>query len=131
MSFSDPIADMLTRIRNAHMAGHETVDVPRSRCKGELARILKKEGYLADYMMESGKKQTLRLYLKYGEEGEPAIRGLKRYSRPGLRRYAGGREIPRVLGGMGIVVLSTSKGIMTDRDARRQNVGGEALCMIW
>ena len=131
MSFSDPIADMLTRVRNAYMAGHETVDVPFSRLKGELARILKKEGYVLDYMAETGKSRILRLYLKYGEDGQPALRGLKRCSRPGLRRYAGGREIPRVLGGMGVAVLSTSRGIMTDHDARRQNVGGEVLCMIW
>lgn len=131
MSFSDPVSDMLTRIRNAHLAGHEFVNVPHSRLKGELARILKKEGYILDYQIENGLPKTLRIYLKYVAENQPAIRGLRRYSRPGYRRYAGAREIPRILGGMGIAVLSTSRGIMTDAEARKKNVGGELVCTVW
>lgn len=131
MSFSDPISDMLTRIRNAHMAGHEAVDMPHSRFKGEVARILKREGYIVDYRIESGVGRTLRIYLKYADEREPVIRGLKRYSRPGWRRYVGAKDIPRVFGGMGVAILSTSKGIMTDAEARRQKVGGELVCTVW
>lgn len=131
MSLSDPIADMLTRIRNAQSAGREMVELPSSKMKTEIVRILKREGYIRDFSIEGGDKKTLRLYLKYIEGDEPAIRGLKRVSRPGLRNYTAQKEMPKVLGGMGIMVLSTSKGIMTDRDARKQNVGGEVLCSIW
>ena len=131
MSFSDPISDMLTRIRNAQMAGHESVDMPHSRFKGEVARILKKEGYVVDYRIEGGSAKTLRVYLKYAGENEPAIRGLKRCSRPGWRRYVASKDIPRVLGGMGVAIVSTSKGIMTDAEARRSNVGGELVCSVW
>ncbi len=131
MSFSDPISDMLTRIRNAHMAGHEAVDMPHSRFKGEVARILKKEGYIVDYRIEGGVGRILRIYLKYAAEREPVIRGLKRHSRPGLRRYVGANDIPRVFGGMGVAILSTSKGIMTDADARREKIGGELVCTVW
>lgn len=131
MSLSDPIADMLTRIRNAHMAGHEVVEVPHSKLKGEITRVLKREGYINDYVVEGSVKKTLRLYLKYTGESEPAIRGLKRESKLGLRSYVAAAEVPRVLGGLGIAILSTSSGIMTDREARGKHVGGEVLCSIW
>jgi len=132
MSLSDPIADMLTRIRNAHMAGHEVVEVPHSKLKGEITRVLKREGYINDYVVEGGVKKTLRLYLKYtGDESEPAIRGLKRESKLGLRSYVGADDVPQILGGLGIAILSTSSGIMTDREAREKHVGGEVLCSIW
>ncbi len=131
MSLSDPIADMLTRIRNAQNAGREMVELPSSKMKTEIVRILKREGYIRDFSIEGGDKKVLRLYLKYIEGDEPAIRGLKRESRPGLRSYTSQKEMPKVLGGMGIMVLSTSKGILTDKDARKQDVGGEVLCSIW
>jgi len=129
---TDPIADMLTRIRNAVRAHHSRVDVPASRMKVEIARILKEEGYISNYkIMGEGVKKTLRLYLKYGPEGESPIMNLERISRPGRRIYVGAKEIPRVLGGLGIAILSTPKGIMTGRDARRHNVGGEVLCYVY
>ena len=131
MSLSDPIADMLTRIRNAHMAEREVVEIPYSKSKDEITRVLKKAGYITDYVVEGGKKKVLRVYLKYMAENEPAIQGLKRESSPGLRNYVSVDEIPRVLGGMGIAVLSTSAGIMTDKEARRRNIGGEVMCSIW
>lgn len=131
MSLSDPISDMLTRIRNAQSAGREVAEIPSSKMKTEIVRILKREGYIRDFSIEGGEKKTLRLYLKYTESNEPAIKGLKRESRPGLRRYTNHKDMPRVLGGLGIAVLSTSNGILTDRDARKQNVGGEILCSIW
>ncbi len=131
MSCTDPISDMLTRIRNAHMAGHEAADMPHSRFKGEVARILKKEGYIVNYRVEGGQSKTLRIYLKYAEENEPVIRGLKRQSRPGWRRYVSANDIPRVFGGMGVAILSTSKGVMTDAEARRNKVGGELICTVW
>jgi len=129
---SDPIADMLTRIRNACRAGHETVDIPHSRLKAEIARVLKKEGFIREYTTEGrGAKKTLRLYLKYDESGEPVIRGLKRVSRPGLRQYAGVDSLPRVMSGLGVAILSTSAGVMTEREARKRRVGGEILCEVW
>lgn len=131
MSLSDPIADMLTRIRNAQNAGREMVEMPSSKMKTEIVRILKREGFIRDFSIEGGEKKTLRLYLKYVEENMPAIKGLKRESRPGLRNYTSQKDMPKVLGGLGIMVVSTSKGIMTDKDARKQNVGGEVLCSIW
>ena len=133
MSLSDPISDMLTRIRNAIMAHQDTVEIPHSRLKGEIARILKKEGYVKDFTTESAGsvQKTLRLYLKYGPEREPVIQGLRRVSRPGLREYANVSTIPRVLGGLGIAIISTSNGLMTDRDARKKNVGGEVICTVW
>ena len=132
MNISDPIADLLTRVRNAHMAGKETVDIPHSKMKAEICRILKKEGFVSDYTTEGqdGKRQ-LRVYLKYGVEAEPGIQGLKRVSKPGLRRYVRSTEIPRVLGGLGIAVISTSRGLLTDREARKAKVGGELLCNVW
>lgn len=132
MSVCDPIADMLTRIRNAGRAGLATTEMPHSMLKNEIARILKKEGFIADYVSEgqSGKKQ-LRVYLKYTAGRAPAIRGLRRISKPGLRRYAGVAKSPRVIGGMGIAIISTSRGLMTDREMRKGRIGGEVLCYVW
>ena len=132
MSVSDPISDMLTRIRNAGRAGLDTTEMPHSKLKGEIARILKKEGFIADYVAEglAGKKQ-LRVYLKYTSDRTPVIRGLRRISKPGLRRYAGVAKSPRVIGGMGIAIISTSRGLMTDREMRQGRVGGEVLCYVW
>ncbi|HHX01088.1 MAG TPA: 30S ribosomal protein S8 [Firmicutes bacterium] len=132
MVLTDPIADMLTRIRNANSVKHESVDIPASRVKSELARILKEEGYIRDYkIIEDGSKKTLRIYLKYGPNKEQIITGIKRISKPGLRVYATKDEIPRVLGGLGIAILSTSQGIMTDKLARKSNIGGEVICYVW
>jgi small subunit ribosomal protein S8 len=131
MSMSDPLADMLTRIRNAQVAGHKTVAVPQSRLKWDVARILKAEGYIADFATEGGTQKQLTIYLKYAEGLEPAIRGLKRESRGGLRKYCNASEIPKVLGGLGVAILSTSSGVMTGREARQKNVGGEVLCSVW
>ncbi len=129
---TDPIADMLTRIRNANTVYREFVDVPVSRMKRALAAILKQEGFIRDYeLVEDGKHGMLRLYLKYGPNRERVISGLKRISRPGLRVYARHEELPRVLGGLGIAVLSTSKGVMTEKQARETRVGGEVLCYVW
>lgn len=131
MSMTDPIADMLTRIRNAGMAGHDRVSIPHSKMKAELARILKREGYITDYTTEGhAGKRTLDIYMKYVME-KPVIHGLERASKSSLRQYVGADEIPRVLGGMGIAVLSTSHGIMTGAEARRNKVGGEVLCRVW
>jgi small subunit ribosomal protein S8 len=128
---TDPIADMLTRIRNAIKARHPKVDVPASRLKTEIARILKEEGYILNYKMaEDGAKKTIRIYLKYQANNKPVISGLRRISRPGCRVYAGHEEIPRVLGGLGVNILTTPRGVMTGRDARKQSVGGEVLCEI-
>lgn len=132
MNISDPIADMLTRIRNAGMSGKNKVDMPYSRMKSELARILKREGYIIDYMTdEQDGKRSLTIHLKYDQKLQPVITGLKRVSRPGLRQYVSPKSIKKVLGGLGIAILSTSSGIMTDEDARKNNVGGEVLCNIW
>lgn len=129
---TDPIADFLTRIRNANMVYQEKVEVPASRMKRALAEILKNEGYIKNYeYIEDGKQGILRLYLKYGPNKEKVITGLKRISRPGLRIYARKGEIPKVLGGLGVAVISTSKGILTDKQARREGVGGEVICYIW
>ena len=132
MSLSDPIADMLTRIRNASAAGAKSVEIPHSRMKEGLARSLKQEGYISDYTVSGeGARKGLRIRLKYVREGDPVITGLRRVSRPSLRRYVAATEIPRVLGGMGIAVISTSSGVMTGHEARKKNVGGELLCTIW
>lgn len=129
---TDPIADTLTRIRNANTAGHEKVDIPSSRLKVEIARILKEEGFVKGYKVIDGSKQgILRVYLKYGAGNERVLRGIVRASKPGLRVYARARKVPRVLSGMGIAIVSTSKGVMTDREARSQAVGGEVLCYVW
>jgi small subunit ribosomal protein S8 len=132
MNVSDPIADMLTRVRNASRARHQDVIVPASRTKREIARILKDEGFIADVVEEQqGATRILRLTLKYVGGKAPVVSGLKRISKPGLRVYAGKTEIPRVLGGLGIVIVSTSKGIMTGAQAHRAQLGGEILAYVW
>ena len=133
MTMSDPIADMLTRIRNANTAKHDTVDVPASKMKLAIADILLKEGYIAKYdVLEDGAFKTIRITLKYGaDKNEKIITGLKRISKPGLRVYAGAEELPKVLGGLGIAIISTNKGLLTDKEARKQNVGGEVLAFVW
>jgi len=129
---SDPIADMLTRIRNSIQARHPKVDVPSSRLKMDIARILKDEGYIANFKpVEEGVRRSIRIYLKYTPANLPVISRIERVSRPGSRVYVGSREIPRVLGGMGINILSTPKGLMTGSEARKQGVGGELLCQLW
>lgn len=132
MTMTDPIADMRTRIRNANVVKHETVDVPASNMKKELARILLEEGFIRGYdVIEDGKQGIIRIQLKYGQEGERVITGLKKISKPGMRVYAANHEIPKVLNGLGISVISTSKGILTDKQARKENVGGEVICYVW
>ncbi len=133
MTMSDPIADMLTRIRNANTAKHDTVDVPSSKMKLAIADILVREGYIKKYdLVDEGSFKTIRITLKYGaDKNEKIISGLKRISKPGLRVYAGSEELPRVLGGLGIAIISTNKGILTDKEARAQGVGGEVLAFIW
>lgn len=132
MVMTDPIADMLTRIRNASSVNHEQVDVPASRMKQELARIFKEEGYIRDYkVIQDGNKPILRIFLKQGPGKTRVISGIRRISKPGLRVYAGKDEIPRVLGGLGVAVLSTSKGVLSDRQARKEGVGGEVICYVW
>ena len=132
MTRTDPIADMLTRIRNANVVKHETVDVTASNMKKELARILLEEGFIRGYdVIEDGKQGIIRIQLKYGQTGERVISGLKRISKPGMRVYADKHEVPRVLNGLGISIISTSKGILTDRQARKENVGGEVICYVW
>ena len=132
MSVTDPIADMLTRIRNASLARHREVTVPSSKVKREIARILVEEGFIDGFTTETdGVQEYLKLGLKYVEGRSPVVAGLKRISKPGLRVYARKTEIPRVLGGLGIVILSTSRGIMTGQQARKQNLGGEVLCYVW
>ena len=129
---SDPIADMLTRIRNAIIARHPKVDVPGSRLKMEIARILKDEGYILNFKLaEEGVKKVIKIYLKYTPANQPVISKIERISRPGCRVYVGSEEIPRVLGGMGINILTTPRGVMTGRQARKEGVGGELLCEIW
>ena len=133
MTMSDPIADMLTRLRNANTAKHDTVDIPASKMKLAIANILVDEGYLAKYdLVEDGAFKTIRATLKYGaDKHEKIITGLKRLSKPGLRVYAGKEELPKVLGGLGIAIISTNKGVMTDKEARVQGVGGEVLAFVW
>ncbi|MBQ3053991.1 MAG: 30S ribosomal protein S8 [Clostridia bacterium] len=132
MHITDPIADMLTRIRNASSAKHETVDVPASKMKKEIAEILLNEGYIKNYqMIDDATQGVIRITLKYGANKTKVISGIERVSKPGLRIYASKEELPKVLRGMGIAIISTSKGIMTDKEARRQNVGGEVLAFVW
>ena len=133
MTMSDPIADMLTRIRNANTAKHDTVDVPVSKMKLAIADILVKEGYITKYdVVEDGNFKNIRITLKYGaDKNEKIITGLKRISKPGLRVYAGKDELPRVLGGLGIAILSTNQGVITDKEARKLQVGGEVLAFVW
>jgi len=132
MTMTDPIADLLTRIRNANMARMEMTEIPASRVKIAIAKILKEEGYIKYFKTVRNRKQgVLKVFLRYGPNRERVISGIDRVSRPGLRRYVGKSEIPVVLGGMGIVILSTSRGIMSGRTARRQGAGGEVLCRVW
>ena len=132
MQITDPIADMLTRIRNAGSARHETVDVPNSKMKKAIAEILLEEGYIKSFqIIDDGTQGTIRITLKYLPGKEKAIQGLRRVSKPGLRVYAGADELPQVLRGLGIAIISTSKGIMTDKKARAQHVGGEVLAFVW
>ena len=133
MTMSDPIADMLTRIRNANTAKHDTVDVPASKMKIAIADILLNEGYIAKYdIVEDGNFTTIRITLKYGaDKNEKVISGLKRISKPGLRVYANSEELPRVLGGLGTAIISTNQGVITDKEARKLQIGGEVLCFVW
>jgi small subunit ribosomal protein S8 len=132
MTMTDPVADLLTRLRNANSAFHETVSLPHSKLKGHIADILKSEGYIADWRVEDARVgQTLVLDLKYGPNRERSIAGIKRVSKPGLRVYAKSNEIPKVLGGLGVAILSTSSGLLTDRQASKKGVGGEVLAYVW
>lgn len=132
MSMTDPIADMLTRIRNANIAMHEKVDIPASNFKVSIAKVLKNEGYIKNSKVIKDRKQgLLRIYMRYGQKDERIIEGITRVSKPGRRIYSGFEEIPKVRNGLGIMILSTSKGIMTDREARKKKMGGELLCAVW
>ena len=132
MTMTDPVADMLTRIRNANTAGHATVDIPASKFKKNIADILQREGYIKGYDVVEGETQdTLRVAMKYGPDKARVINGIKRISKPGLKVYAKKTEVPKVLGGLGIAILSTSRGVMTDREARKLGVGGEVLAYVW
>ncbi|HSW10316.1 MAG TPA: 30S ribosomal protein S8 [Bacillota bacterium] len=132
MAMSDPVADMLTRIRNASLVRRERVEIPGSRLKRAMAEIMKREGYIRDFEWVAGSPENkIRIHLRYGPRKELVINGLKRVSKPGLRVYAGKGELPRVLGGLGVAIVSTSRGLMTDREARELGLGGEVLCQIW
>ena len=132
MGMTDPIADMLTRIRNALMASYNSVDVPGSRMKINIAKVLKSEGFIKNFKLIDDKKQgIIKIYFKYDEKGEPTIDGLKRVSKPGCRIYAKNDKVPKVLNGFGINILSTSKGIITDKQAKEMGVGGEVICSVW
>ncbi len=132
MSMTDPVADMLSRIRNGIQAHHDRVEMPASKLKVELARILKSEGFISNYKLIEEKPQpVLRVYLKYSNDGEPVIHGIERISRPGRRVYRNKQEIPRVLGGLGLAIVSTSKGVLSGHDAVKNGVGGEVLCQVW
>ncbi|MDR1794325.1 MAG: 30S ribosomal protein S8 [Erysipelotrichaceae bacterium] len=131
MNMTDPIADMLTRIRNGVQAKHDFVEVPSSKIKIEIARILKQEGYISDYVVSGDTKKTITIVLRYGENKEKIISGLKRMSKPGLRVYAPVNNIPRVLNGLGVAIISTSQGLLTDKQARAKHVGGEVLAYVW
>ena len=132
MSMTDPIADMLTRIRNGLAASYSTVDIPSSKLKLNIANILKLEGFIKNYRkITEGRREIIRISLKYDENGEPVIGGIKRVSKPGRRSYTKSDRIPQTLGGLGVNILSTSKGVMTDKEARKSGVGGEILCSVW
>jgi small subunit ribosomal protein S8 len=132
MNVTDPVSDLLTRLRNAISARHEKADVPSSRFKVELARILKDEGYIKNYkVMDDRGGSLLRLYLKYDDTGNPVIHGLTRSSKPGRRLYAGKSDLPEVLGGLGVAIVSTSQGLLTGNDAKKRGVGGEVVCTVW
>jgi len=129
---TDPIADMLTRIRNGITSRHDRIELPSSKLKVELAKILKSEGFISNFkVVEEGTQPTLRVYLKYSDDGEPVIHGIERISRPGRRVYRGKEEIPQVLGGLGLAIVSTSQGVLSGQDAVRKGVGGEVLCQVW
>ncbi|MBL7574492.1 small subunit ribosomal protein S8 [Peptoniphilus asaccharolyticus DSM 20463] len=129
---TDPIADMLTRIRNGNSARHKSVDIPASNIKKEISNILLKEGYIKNFeVIDDDKQGVIRIDLKYGENNEKVISGIKRISKPGLRVYVGSQDVPKVLGGLGIAIISTSKGMLTDKEARQNNVGGEVICYVW
>lgn len=127
----DPISDMLLRIRNGLKAGHPAIELPGSRIKGEIARVMKDEGYITNFTMTNTVPRVLSIELKYNDDAEPAIRGLRRESRPGLRKFCGAQDIPHVLGGMGVAVLSTSSGVLSGKEARQRKLGGELICTIW
>ncbi len=130
--YTDPIADMLTRIRNANIVSHSDVEMPSSKLKVELAKVLKEEGYITDYTeKEVGKFKVLSIVLKYDERNKPVISNLKRISKTGLRVYSKAKDLPQVFGGLGIAIISTSKGLMTDRKAKKENMGGEVICYVW
>ena len=132
MNITDPIADMLTRIRNANNAKHESVEIPASNMKKQIAQILVDEGYIKSFnVIDDGKQDVIKVFLKYGPNKSKVLQGLKRISKPGLRMYVGKEEIPQVMRGLGVAIVSTSKGIMTDKEARNNNVGGEVLAYIW
>ena len=132
MSMTDPIADMLTRIRNANIGKHESLDIPASNFKMSIAKVLKNEGYIKNSKLIKDRKQgMLRVYMKYGPKNERVIEGIKRESKPGRRVYSGFEKIPKVRNGLGILILSTSRGLMSDREARKSKVGGELLCSVW
>jgi small subunit ribosomal protein S8 len=131
MNISDPIADMLTRIRNAQQARHESVNVPSSRIKADIARVLKSEGFIRDYEMPKEEERDIKIQLRYSGKRDPVVTGLKRISKPGLRVYAKSKDMPRILGGLGIAIVSTPQGVMTAAEAKRANVGGEILCYVW
>lgn len=132
MVMTDPIADYLTRIRNANMAEHDSVEIPASNIKKSISEILKREGFIRDYEVADDNKQgVIKVFLKYGPNGERVISGLKRISKPGLRNYVGAEDLPKVLNGLGIAIVSTSAGVITDKEARQKNVGGEVIAYIW
>ena len=132
MTMTDPIADMLTRIRNANTVGHETVEIPASKMKKAIAEILKEEGYITDFdVIEDDKQGMIKVTMKYGANKERVISGIKKISKPGLKVYAKANEVPKVLGGLGIAIISTSKGIVSDKEARNLGVGGEVICYLW
>lgn len=130
--YTDPIADYLTRIRNAQSAGHKVVEIPSSNLKKEITKILEDKGYILSHKFdENGPQGTIKIALKYNQNSEPSIRNISRISKPGLRKYCGANELPRVLNGLGIAILSTSKGVITDKEARTENVGGEIICYVY
>ena len=132
MTMTDPIADMLTRIRNANTVGHETVEIPASKMKKAIAEILKEEGYITDFdVIEDDKQGMIKVTMKYGSNKERVISGIKKISKPGLKVYAKANEVPKVLGGLGIAIISTSKGIVSDKEARKLGVGGDVICYVW
>ncbi len=133
MTMTDPIADMLTRIRNANTAGHDTVEIPATKMKKAIAQILLDEGYITAYdIVENGTQDVMKITLKYGaDKKEKVISGIKKISKPGLKVYVKADEVPRVLGGLGVAIISTSKGIMSDKEARKQRIGGEVICYVW